>query len=976
MSSSLDPDRLARALHPGYSVGDLLGEGGSASVFVATDLKHGRKVAVKVLRPELAAAVGAERFLREIRTTANLQHSHILPLFDSGESEGLLWYVMPFVEGASLEERIEQEGPIPLDEGLRILREVAAALDHAHARGIVHRDIKPANILLGDGGALVADFGIAKAVSEAGQEGITATGMSLGTPAYMSPEQLTGDGEVGSRSDVYALGCLVFEMLAGRPPFRGATVQSVVTRMLTESPPSLRDLRPEIPRPVSEAVAKALAKDPAERFESAAAFATACEPGPAAGTRTRTSRARRVALGASVVVVVGLVATLGWRAIERAQAKASLSDIAALVDQGRFVEAYAMLEGAERWVPGDPELQAYLDEASDLLTVETEPSGATVTLQRYDLQGDHPEPRVVGTTPLRDLRVPRADYRMQVELEGFHRAERIASSTGLRGELVPPAEARHLSLMVPMTPAEEVPEGMVPVPGGDYEVVSPDAPLGLEVELEPFFIDRFEVTNAEYTEFVDAGGYSAEEFWEDVPPEVRASLVDRTGLYGPRGWTGQRPEEDADRLPVSGVSWYEARAYCQWKAARLPTIFEWEKAARDGQYATVGVVMPWGFASSAASGRDRANFNSGGAAPVDAHPFGVSPYGAWGMAGNVREWLANPSGEGFAATGGSWSGPVYLYTEYSVTRGAQASPDLGFRCARSDGPGDQGSGPLSLEIPTPVYTPVDEETFRTLLTHYRYDRIAPNPRLVDYEEAAGWVRERYWIDGFQGDSILAYLWRPTASSPPFQPILYIGSAAFFNGVSVGEEVEWVLGPVIRGGRAVFAPALHGAVERPFPPGEGFPPPPSVAFRDLMVRHATEVRMTIDWAETRAELDLSSLAYAAFSLGAGSRLAFSVVDDRYRALVYIGGGIDERVKPTLPEADNVNFAPYVGAPVLLLNGLNDEEHPWLSRALPLWELLPEPKDSVLVEGAGHLPPPEVRIPAINGFLDRILGPVRR
>jgi serine/threonine-protein kinase len=271
-----DLARLTTSLTGRYRVERELGSGGMATVYLAHDVRHERRVALKVLRSELAAVIGAERFLHEIKTTANLQHPHILALFDSGEVDGTVFYVMPYVEGESLRDRLNRDKQLPVDEAIRIAREVADALDYAHRRGIVHRDIKPENILLHDGRAVVADFGIALAVSRSeGSTRMTETGMSLGTPHYMSPEQAMGEREVTARSDVYALGCVLYEMLAGEPPFTGPTAQAIVARVVTESPRSLTAQRHTIPPHIDAAVRRALEKLPADRFQSAALFAEA-----------------------------------------------------------------------------------------------------------------------------------------------------------------------------------------------------------------------------------------------------------------------------------------------------------------------------------------------------------------------------------------------------------------------------------------------------------------------------------------------------------------------------------------------------------------------------------------------------------------------------------------------------------------------------------------------------------------------------
>ncbi|MBW8839055.1 MAG: serine/threonine protein kinase, partial [Gemmatimonadetes bacterium] len=235
-----------------------LGRGGMAIVYLAEDLKHRRKVAVKVLRPELGATLGAERFLREIEVTAALQHPHILPLHDSGRVGELLYYAMPYVEGESLRDRLTRERQLPVEETLRLARDVAAALDYAHRRGVIHRDVKPENILLHDGRALVADFGIARAVQRAADDTLTGTGVSVGTPAYMSPEQAAADREVDARTDIYSLGCVVYEMLTGEPPFTAPTAHGVIARLMTEEPRRVADVRPSVPSSLSAAVQRAL----------------------------------------------------------------------------------------------------------------------------------------------------------------------------------------------------------------------------------------------------------------------------------------------------------------------------------------------------------------------------------------------------------------------------------------------------------------------------------------------------------------------------------------------------------------------------------------------------------------------------------------------------------------------------------------------------------------------------------------------
>ncbi len=317
--------RLAAELAERYEVRSEIGRGGMATVFLAEDLRHRRKVAIKVLHPELTATLGAERFLHEIEIVANLQHPHILPLFESGEAGDLLYYVMPYAEGESLRQRLDREKHLPVEESVRIAAEVADGLDYAHRKGVVHRDIKPGNIMFSQGHAVIADFGIARAVSEAGGEALTRTGLAIGTPAYMSPEQAAGDPNVDGRSDLYSLACVVYEMLAGETPFMGGSAQAILAKKLSERPAPLSLLRDTVPPAVEQTITRALARVPADRFTTAEQFVTALETGPESvaglaplpGTASRRApaarprwRRRALALGGLVVVAVAAAVSL------------------------------------------------------------------------------------------------------------------------------------------------------------------------------------------------------------------------------------------------------------------------------------------------------------------------------------------------------------------------------------------------------------------------------------------------------------------------------------------------------------------------------------------------------------------------------------------------------------------------------------------------------------------------------------------
>jgi len=397
-------EQLRTALADLYVLERELGRGGMATVYLAQDLKHDRRVALKLLHPDLAHALGSERFLREIRTAARLQHPHILPVHDSGAAAGHLWYTMPYVEGESLRDRLRREAQLPLKDAIRITREAAEALDYAHRHGVVHRDIKPENILLSDGQALVADFGVAKAVDAAGGERLTGTGLALGTPAYMSPEQAAGSSALDGRSDQYSLACVLYEMLAGDPPFTGPTPQAVIGRRFVEPPPSLRMVRSAVPEALEQLVLRALAREPVDRFPTTAEFAEflvavpvnapVAPPFTATGPPSRAKgspifarrRFGRRALLFGLSLLLGIAALLALLWHSRATPKAAAADLI-------VVAPFDVVDPSlQLWGEGLVDVLARdLDGAGQLRTVSP-----TVTVRRWRGRADAISAQALG----------------------------------------------------------------------------------------------------------------------------------------------------------------------------------------------------------------------------------------------------------------------------------------------------------------------------------------------------------------------------------------------------------------------------------------------------------------------------------------------------------------------------------------------------------------------------------------------------
>ncbi|MEJ2218340.1 MAG: bifunctional serine/threonine-protein kinase/formylglycine-generating enzyme family protein [Gemmatimonadota bacterium] len=675
--------RLAQALRERYRIQRELGQGGMATVYLADDLKHHRAVAIKVFRPEVAASVGAKRFLREIEIAAQLQHPHILTLIDSGEADGILYYVMPYVEGESLRTKLAREDRLSIRDAVRMLRDVADGLAEAHRHGLVHRDVKPDNVMISGNHAVVADFGVAKAVSSSGSEtqSITTAGISLGTPTYMSPEQASAEGPIDHRTDIYSFGVMAYELLTGSPPFVAGSAQAVLAAHLTVEPTPVSNLRADTPPALEQLIMRCLAKKREDRWQSTdellqrlEAMTTAGEGvPPVRGVLGARGRQRlRMAVMAVPIVLLGAAALVVHQ--RRAAGVRLLSEtLLPVARAGRLDEVYDSLQAAGVSL-GAGGLRDLVAVAGATLGVTTDPTGATVTLGRLSAPlSAHANAEMLGRSPLPGRVLVAGSYRMTLSASGYADLD-ISVDLGVGDTL-----AIHRALV---PEAWGVPD-MAVVDAG--RVVGPLAPAAGDDMVPPFLIDRHEVTNEAFSRFVAGGGYADPSLWPDslvldgrtLPrAEALARFVDRTGLPGPRTWTGGTYPPDRGAYPVTGVSWYEAAAFARWSGKSLPTWRQWWRAA----LGDVDQPYPWGHDHATLD--DRSNFGMVGTSAVDRHPDGVSPYGAYDMAGNVREWLAGePGSDRFAAAGGSWQDPTYAFYNPNVERFAPgfASDAIGFR---------------------------------------------------------------------------------------------------------------------------------------------------------------------------------------------------------------------------------------------------------------------------------------------------------
>jgi len=679
-------DHLKAAIGDRYEIERELGAGGMATVYLAKDVRHHRNVAIKVLRPDLAAVLGGERFLREIEIAAQIEHPHILTLIDSGEADGILYYVMPYMKGESLRDRLSREGQLPIGDAVRMLRDVADGLAEAHRHGLVHRDIKPDNVMMSGNHAVVMDFGVARAVSSAtGPQNLTTVGIALGTPTYMSPEQATADPNIDHRTDIYAVGVMGYELLAGRPPFLGATAQEILAAHLTADPEPLTKHRVDTPPALEAVIMKCLEKRPADRWQETEEMLRQLEviATPSGGvpsmkisaatsgtTPAKSKRTRNITI-AAVVMVIAAVAFFQIRGA--AATRALVAEVQAAVDSGDLDAAFTALAASGRDL-GDGAFAAVAQSNGGVVTITTEPAGADVQLARGLGRLDSMSNIVdLGRAPIADHLLVAGNYRIVV-----------SGDDHLTGAFTFHVAAGDTIMVTPqLIPASWDAEGMVIVSSG--AVPGPLAPQYPGVEVPAFLIDAHEVSNQQFMDFVSAGGYRDTAFWPDsmltrggmVSRETALSaLVDRTGLRGPRGWSGGRFQEGRADHAATGVTWYEAAAYARWIGKSLPTAEQWWRAALGDR----GSRFPWG--DDLLTIDDRSNFGGSGTAPVGSFPFGAGPFGAHDMAGNAREWLlGEPGAPRYAVVGGSWQTPTYMFDSPNIESFGPwfQSEEVGFR---------------------------------------------------------------------------------------------------------------------------------------------------------------------------------------------------------------------------------------------------------------------------------------------------------
>jgi len=987
-----------------YEVRSPLGAGGMGEVFLARDVELERTIALKILPRDAAESTERiHRFVQEARAACALNHPNAAHIYEIGEEDGVRFIAMEYVEGETLRVRMARS-PMPVDEALDVAIQIASALASAHAAGVVHRDIKPENVVLRpDGYVKVLDFGLAKLVGTRAEDAKTEivkteTGVVMGTVQYMAPEQLRGE-EVDARADLFSLGVVLYEMIAGRRPFEGSSPGSTIAAILTENPRPLEDPA------LQEVVAKALARKPEARYPSARALLDDLKR-LRGGSQPRVIRSgdvateiltppparRRSGLRAAVLGLAALIVLAGggwavWHARRIAAARAAVPEIIRLAEEHRYATAYDRAMAIRPLIPEDSRLAGVISEVSTTLRVTSEPPGARVFLQRYVPPTEHADeaPRVAaGTTPV-ETTVARADYLVTIEKDGFAPVTRVISALpifvqGMKVDTGPPKVEERLLR------AADVPPGMSWVPPSrQYRLAGWLRSSDRAINLAGFFVDQHEVSNREFAEFVDQGGYRRRELWKEpfvkdgkpLPFEQAMALFrDTTGLPAPRSWAGGKYPEGRGDYPVADITWYEAAAYAELRGKKLPTVFQWDKAARNGLTSAFGLVLPWGVAGDGVDIMGRTNFRGVGPMPVDSMPFGMSWCGAQHMAGNVAEWTRNAHGDGFSTMGASWDSPVYQFGDIGAYPGFYTSPRLGFRCVKeSPGTaGDQGGVALKEEPEVPLLRPVDDAAFQEIRARYDYAKAPLKASVTERRDSEAWTRERIVFDTPEGRKVIAYLYLPKSVRRPLQVIHFVPSADVTRGIrSLPEAIEQLLGPMIRAGRAVFGVVLQGYIERERPPGFVYPRSDEPEYVDLAVADVVDIRRALDYLETRPDIDASRIGFVGASSGAHTGLPVTALDPRYRSVLFAGTGVYPNDRNGQPAVNRINFAPRVRAPKLILAGRYDESHPLRTDVEPLFALFPQPKRLVVYDG-GHIPALEIFVKTVNGWLDESLGRV--
>lgn len=993
-----------------YRLDGEIARGGMGAIIKGRDTDLGRDLAIKVLldahkqRPEMI-----QRFIEEAQIGGQLQHPGIAPVYELGQfADQRPFFTMKLVKGETLAKLMGDRKSPQEERGrfLGIFEQVCQTMAYAHSRGVIHRDLKPANIMVGAFGEVqVMDWGLAKVLScggiadekRSGQkhaggseikttrsssgetpapgDSDTKSGSVMGTPAYMAPEQALGEiDHLDQRADVFGLGAILAEILTGKPPYVSDHGTDVY-RMASHGELDLCFKRLEACEADPELIAltrHCLAVEPEHRLCDANAVAdqvtaylasvesklrTAEMERAAQAARFVEQRKRRrvtLALVASVLLMLSLGA-IGWQkfqesiaaqrdkeirsGLEQSLRTETLPEIERLVAEDELAEAYQLTAEAKGIFPEDPQLKTFWAQVASQWMVQTEPPNAKLYVRRYgDAKAEWGEP--IGTTPL-TIELAKIPHHWKLELDGFETTE------GCAGPL-------DVALTRKLDPRGQIPDEMVRVAGSTM------AELG-----EDFLIGRLEVTNEQYQEFVDAGGYVNKSYWKQTFEkdgkrvtwdQAMAEFVDQTGQPGPATWENGTYPQGKEQFPVRGISWYEAAAYVAFRGYQLPTIHHW-RAASGRNFAEF--IIP------------ASNF-SGGQSPAAVKSFpGVGPFGTYDTAGNVKEWCFNGAGYGRRyVLGGAWSDPDYMFSNSNALPAFSRDESVGIRCAQFtvDVGGQEllaPTAPRTSDARTPPL--VSEEEFDLIRRRYSYDPSALNLTEEVIGETTIWIEEKITFDSTYGSRVSAHVYSPKHPPERRQVLILVpGSGAFQQQKFWPSSYELrSVELLVQSGRTVVWPVYAGMYGRQSD---------QLTADERLVRQAKDVFRCVDYLESSVEDAAPDIGVIGFSYGAKVAPILLALDQRLSLGILVHGGLTSASNPM--ERDNLTFAPRVRVPILMINGRSDLVFPLHSSQRPLFESLgtsDDHKRHVVIDGDHGVNGAVVASESL-AWMDQYFGPV--
>ena len=971
-----------------YRLVERIGEGGMGVVWKAIDTTLDREVAIKILPAAFAAdPERLARFEREAKVLASLNHPNVAAVYGLHIDGNVRFLAMELVRGRSLTEEIEK-GLAPT-RVVELATAIADGLAAAHRQHVTHRDLKPDNVMIDvDGRPKILDFGLAKLgaiVSAPSPDAPTAIrdatttqhGSLVGTVAYMSPEQAQGL-PVDPRSDVFSFGIVLYEMATGRRPFAGDNTVSTLTAILRDAPVPVSKLAPSAPAPLDRIVGRCLEKQPERRYPDASGIrddlrALHAQLVSSPLGMAPPSKTTKLAIGVAAVLALLVVAVLGVSWVRQHSKETWVRDTAlpqleSIVDriqglqEGREAwDAYVLARQIEEVDPEEPLVDRLKPKFSKEIEITSEPPGAVVYARYYD----EPEavPVRIGTTPLPKVRYPLGFTRVHLELPGKDPIDDVIWNVSLVGS----------SWRYTFHDPGEIPEGMSWIPAGSSPLFIP----GLD-DLAPeattaFLMDRHEVTNAEFKKFVDAGGYTDPKYWTQPfvdrartlsSKEAMERFVDRTGRPGPATWEVGTYADGHGTDPVAGISWYEAAAYAAWAGKSLPTIFHWNRVA-----------------FTLASSRTIPLANLAGKALV---PVGTTKsMNRWGvsdLAGNVREWTWNEAGHGLGRfiLGGGWNDPDYAFADAFAQPAFDRAPTNGFRCIKRLET-DANDTALHRTIDRPfrdfhAEKPVDDATFAMYLRQFAYDKRPLDAKIEEEKPMPLGVRQKITFNAaYGGERMMAYLFLPPGGKPPLQTVVVFPGSGVIETRSSESLDPGRVDFLLKSGRAIMHPIYKGTFERGGDLHSDYASE-SATYRDYVIMWEKDLARSIDYIETRQDLDATRLAYYGISWGGALGAILPAVEQRVKVnILYVAGLGFQRA---LPEVDIVNYIGRVKQPTLILNGELDFFFPAETSQKPMFELLGTPaadKQRMVFPGAHSVPRTEMIKESLQ-WLDRYLGPV--